>query len=338
MHNQILVESAKHQEQLIFARRWHDAVEAGDIHLMEKLDLIARQLGLGEINKAWKPMDAQTLGALEAELDGWARQLAKLEQSGVPEAAKRPLIEKIGRGQAELLANNPNMYLDAGNIKTLVTRRDIDASKIEAALGSLDEANLARLGTVFPQERYLKILGEGPHIDHALHAIELGSGTPIEIANALKSFAKHGERVVKTVGADVAADLLPFAWATLSKDFELIMQMAKAGALPAEVAKDLAGLQAKVAAQAAILERGMTTASRALREQAALGAALTAQQSAGITAWAAAEATTRLKLEALKKALQELHLGMVTGRVAGDALDLVDEPSGEAPLPELTPQ
>ena len=60
---------------------------------------------------------------------------------------------------------------------------------------------------------------------------------------------------------------------------------------------------------------------------------------AGITAWAAAEATARLKLEALKKALQELHLGMVSGRVAGDALELVDDaPSGEAPLPELTPQ
>ena len=33
-----------------------------------------------------------------------------------------------------------------------------------------------------------------------------------------------------------------------------------------------------------------------------------------------------------------VHLGMVTGRVAGDALDLVDEPSRDVPLPELTPQ
>jgi len=193
MHNQILVESARHQEQLVFARRWHDAKEAGDFVLMERLEVAAKEVGITEINKAWKTMDPGTLSALERQLDGWAKQLAKLEADGASEAVRRPLIEKIGKGQAELLANNPNMYIDAGNIKTLVTRRDIDAKKIEAALGSLDAASLERLGTVFTQERYLKILGEGPHLDHALQAIQLGKGTPVEIANALKSFAKHGE-------------------------------------------------------------------------------------------------------------------------------------------------
>ena len=49
--------------------------------------------------------------------------------------------------------------------------------KIEAALGTLDAASLGRLGTVFTQERYLKILGEGPQIDHALQAISR-QGTP----------------------------------------------------------------------------------------------------------------------------------------------------------------
>ena len=68
--------------------------------------------------------------------------------------------------------------------------------------------------------------------------------------------------------------------------------------------------------------------------------ALTAQQAAGISAWAAMEATTRLKIEAMKQALQNLHLGMVTGRVASDAFDLYDDPFGlgqpvpPAPQPE----
>jgi hypothetical protein len=271
-------------------------------------------------------MDAKTLSALEQQLDGWATDLAKLEAQGASEAARKPLIEKIGRGQAELLANNPNMYIDAGNIKTLVTRRDIDAQKIEAALGSLDQASLGRLGTVFTQERYLKILGEGPHIDHALQAIRLGKGTPAEIAAALKAFAKHGERVVATVGADVAHGVQPHVWAWMDLEFGRIMQAAKSGELTGLVATDLASLQSRMLAEAANLEKGMTTAARALREQAGLGAALTAQQAAGISAWAAAEATTRLQLEALKKALQDLHMLINTGRVAADAFDLSSNP------------
>jgi hypothetical protein len=294
MHNQILVESARHQEQLVFARRWHDAVEAGDFVLMERLEVAAKEVGIAEINKAWKPMDPGTLSALERQLDGWAKQLAKLEADGASEAVRRPLIEKIGKGQAELLANNPNMYIDAGNIKTLVTRRDIDAKKIEAALGSLDAASLERLGTVFTQERYLKILGEGPHIDHALQAIQLGKGTPAEIANALKSFAKHGERVVKTIGADVAHGVDAAAWAGMAEEFARIMKAAKSGSLMQEAATNLLVLQERLGAEAARLERGMTTAARALREQSQLGVALTAQPAAGISAWAAMEATTRL--------------------------------------------
>ena len=328
MHNQILVESARHQEQLVFARRWHDAKEAGDFVLMERLEVAAKEVGIAEINKAWKPMDPGTLSALERQLDGWAKQLAKLEADGASEAVRRPLIEKIGKGQAELLANNPNMYIDAGNIKTLVTRRDIDAKKIEAALGSLDAASLERLGTVFTQERYLKILGEGPHIDHALQAIQLGKGTPVEIANALKSFAKHGERVVKTIGADVAHGVDPLAWAAMETEFARIMKAAKSGTLMQEAATNLAVLQERLAAEAARLERGMTTAARALREQSQLGVALTAQQAAGISAWAAMEATTRIKIEAIKQALRDLHLGMVTGRVASDAYDVFDDPFG----------
>ncbi|MET0684174.1 MAG: hypothetical protein ABW060_02610, partial [Solirubrobacteraceae bacterium] len=342
MHNQILVESARHQEQLVFARRWHDAREAGDFVLMERLEVAAKEVGITEINKAWKPMDPGTLSALERQLDGWAKQLAKLEADGASEAVRRPLIEKIGKGQAELLANNPNMYIDAGNIKTLVTRRDIDAKKIEAALGSLDAASLERLGTVFTQERYLKILGEGPHIDHALQAIQLGKGTPAEIANALKSFAKHGERVIKTIGADVAHGVDPLAWAAMETEFARIMKAAKNGSLVKEAAGDaLLVLQERLVGEAARLERGMTTAARALREQSQLGVALTAQQAAGISAWAAMEATTRLKIEAMKQALRDLHLGMVTGRVAADALDVADDPFGLGrpvpPAPEPVP-
>ncbi|HYI19111.1 MAG TPA: hypothetical protein VD836_10405 [Solirubrobacteraceae bacterium] len=339
MHNQILVESARHQEQLVFARRWHDAKEAGDFVLMERLEVAAREVGIAEINKTWKAMDPGTLSALERQLDGWAKQLAKLEADGASEAARRPLIEKIGRGQAELLANNPNMYIDAGNIKTLVTRRDIDAKKIEAALGSLDAASLDRLGTVFSQERYLKILGEGPHIDHALQAIQLGKGTPVEIANALKSFAKHGERVIKTIGADVAHGIDPIAWAAMEAEFARIMKAAKSGTLIDEAATQLVGLQQRLGAEAARLEAGMTTAARALREQSQLGVALSAQQAAGISAWAAMEATTRMKIEAMKQALRDLHLGMVSGRVASDAYDVGDDPFGlgrpaPAPAPE----
>ena len=87
-------------------------------------------------------------------------------------------------------------------------------------------------------------------------------------------------------------------------------------------------LQERLGAEAARLEAGMTTAARALREQSKLGAALTAQQAAGISAWAAMEATTRMKIEAIKQALRDLHLGMVTGRVASDAYDVGDDPFG----------
>jgi hypothetical protein len=77
----------------------------------------------------------------------------------------------------------------------------------------------------------------------------------------------------------------------------------------------------------------MTTASRALREQAALGKPLTAAESAGISAWAAAEAEARVQTEALIQALRDYHLGVVTGRAGADFLDLLDED----PLPARAP-
>ena len=53
------------------------------------------------------------------------------------------------------------------------------------------------------------------------------------------------------------------------------------------------------------------------------------------------EATTRLKIEAMKQALRDLHVGMVTGRVASDAYDVFDDPFGLGrpvpPAPEPEP-
>jgi hypothetical protein len=120
----------------------------------------------------------------------------------------------------------------------------------------------------------------------------------------------------------------------MSQEFDRILQAAKSGDLTGKAADDLLALQQQVATEALFLERGMTNAARALREQAGLGAALTAEQAKGITAWAAAEATARLQLDALQKALQELHAGMTLGRVGGDALDLVaPEPAEPALAP-----
>ena len=75
-----------------------------------------------------------------------------------------------------------------------------------------------------------------------------------------------------------------------------------------ELSTSLNVLQERVALRRPA-ERGMTTAARALREQAPLGKPLTAVESAGISAWAAAEAEARVQTEALIQALRDYHLG-----------------------------
>jgi len=322
-HEAILQVSAKHQEKLIFARRWHDAVEARDQHLMRQLDELAAATGIGDIPKTWKPMSPQEIAGLERAIDEWAGQLAKLEKRGGEEAAKRGYIEKIGAAQAEVLANNPNMYLDAGNIKTLVTRRPIDASKIEAALGALDAESLARLGTVFPQERYLKILGEGPHIDHAFRGIRQGENAQ-KIAEALKAFAKHGQRVLDTIGADVARGLDPRAFDQLSGGFGRILEQAKTPRFVDQAAQNMYEIKARAELQAAQLQKAMATATKALREQAALGAPLNAAQAADLNAWARAESSARAASQALLDDLEKLHKGLLGGKLITHSGDLVD--------------
>ena len=68
--------------------------------------------------------------------------------------------------------------------------------------------------------------------------------TPVEIANALKSFAKHGERVVKTIGADVAHGVDPLAWTAMEAEFARIMKAAKSGTLMQEAATSLGSSEA----------------------------------------------------------------------------------------------
>jgi hypothetical protein len=321
-HNEILSESAKHQEKLIFARRWHDAVEGGDTYLQRQLEELASSAGIGDIPKTWKPMTPQEIAGLERSMDEWAAKLAKLEQAGADEAAKRPLIEKIGRAQAEVLANNPNMYLDAGNIKTLVTRRPIDLKKVEAALGAMDADSLIRLGKVFSQERYLKVLGEGPHINHAFRTIRSSTNAQ-EIANAYKAFVKHGDRVLETIG-DVAHGLEPRAFDYLAGSFERTLELAKTPKFVDQAAQNMYELKARTELQAAKLQSAMATATKALREQASLGKALTADQAAGLAAWARAEGAARAATEALIADLEKLHKGLLSGKIITASGQLAD--------------
>ena len=323
MHQKILTESARHQEGLIFARRWYDAVEGGDDLLKAELEQLAGSLGI-EINKSWKPMSPEALAALESKMDDWAKRLAKLEREGADEGTRKGLIEQIGRAQAEVLAHNPNMYMDVGNIKTLVTRRPIDASRIQAALGSLDAANIARLDTLFAQERYLKILGEGPHIEHALQAIQESANNAAVVAANVKSLAKHGRRVIETLGADIAHGLNPSTWDELASTLDLLMFKAEAGMLVPEASRFLASTQALARKLAGELEAGMANATRILREQAALGPPLTKLQQEQLSAWVRSEAQWRLAMWSIQEDLAGLYKGVLAGKMITKSGGLVD--------------
>jgi hypothetical protein len=151
--------------------------------------------------------------------------------------------------------------------------------------------------------------------------------------------AVNGERVVVTVGSDVAHGIAPWEWVEMAVEFGEILKRAKAGELVGQVGRELADLRVMVARQGAQLEAGMTTVAQALRNQAGMGPALTAQEAAAINDWARAVAKARLQVDALNKALLELHLGISSGRVVADAIDLVApnpltlQPSGDAGEP-----
>lgn len=330
-HAMIDREAARHQEALIYSRRFHDA--GGDVAIQEQVRREAAANGV-KINEAYKPLTAAEISALERRMDGWAKQLEALGEGG-SEAERKRLIEQIGRAQAEALASNPNMYGTGGSIRSWVTER-MDPEKgirdREVILDALGNPQV-RGGLTWPAQRYTAILGEGTHLDHALAGIRRTGGDPGDLMNALKSFGKHGERVTQILGRDVAGlGVTEAELADLARELRSYVERYKNG----ELAKDVApaaveAMRAKVTAQAERLNAAIGKGTKALRDQAALGAALTPAEIAGMNAWVHSQAAAQAARDALLADLHAVAQQMRVGATFPAALPEIPAPSAPPP-------
>jgi hypothetical protein len=269
-----------------------------------------------KINEAYKPLTAAEISALERRMDGWAKQLEALGEGG-SEAERKRLIEQIGRAQAEALASNPNMYGTGGSIRSWVTER-MDPEKgirdREVILDALGNPQV-RGGLTWPAQRYTAILGEGTHLDHALRTIRSSGGDPAKLMNAFKSFGKHGERVTQILGRDIAGlGIEEKALTELANELRDYVTRYGNGELGKDIAAGMVEqLRSKVAGQAERLNSAIQTGTKALRDQAALGAALTPAEMAGMNAWvhtqAAAQAARDALLADLHAVAQQMRIG-----------------------------
>jgi hypothetical protein len=259
-------------------------------------------------------------------MDQWSQELADLEKSGGSEARKQKLIQDIGHTQAEVLATNPNMYGTGGAIRQNVSTRAGDKEKIEEALGvKFDKPP-------FPASRYTAILGEGPFLDKAIAAIRSSEDIK-DIVKALKDFGKHGERVTQALGRDIAVTGIEAAEMQKLADelFEWVSK-AKTPDLAAEVARDgIPAIRAKVEGQLGRLTGSMEHGVSALRQQAQLGAALTAEESANLAAWVRAQANAQARKDALLAHIGALEHQLAEGRALGKGLSVGTKVPGEPP-------
>src|SRR5215218_2839960 len=326
-HAMIDREAARHQEALIYSRRFHDA--GGDVALQEQVRREAAANGV-KINEAYKPLSPAEISALERRMDGWAKQLEALGEGG-SEAERQRLIEQIGRAQAEALASNPNMYGTGGSIRSWVTER-MDPEKgirdREVILDALGNPQV-RGGLTWPAQRYTAILGEGTHLDHALAGIRSSGGDPAALMNAFKSFGKHGERVTQILGRDVAGlGVTEAELAELARELRSYVERYKNGNLAKEIAAgSVEQLRAQVTAQTERLNAAIQKGTKALRDQAQLGAALTAEEMAGLNAWVHAQAAAQAARDALLADLHAVAQQMRIGATFPAALPEIPVPS-----------
>jgi hypothetical protein len=309
-------EAAKVEEGLTYSRRYYKASKTGDAGLMAKIE---EEAG-GALNKSWVPLDPGQKAALEKQMDAWSKRLAKLEADGGSAAEKAELIRNIGNSQAQVLASSDTMYGTGGSIRKWVTERPPGAPGAKSDMEKLAEAGVKidpSARAIWPGQRYTAILGEGHFLDHAFSGIRVGEGT--ELVGAIKDFGKHGGRVVEILGRDVAVTGMEKAvMDQLAADLAAWVKAAKGGL--ADEVKDvakLAEIQRRLAEQTAKLNSAMSTGIDALRAQAKLGEALTADQLKGIDAWVRAQAAAQQRAQFMLDNLLKMELAAKAGVKAG---------------------
>jgi hypothetical protein len=327
---QIEREAARVEEGLTYSRRYYNAKSAGDAELMARIE----QEAGGALNKEWAPLDAGQRAALEKQMDTWSRQLAKLEESAGSAAEKAELIRKIGNSQAQVLASSDTMYGTGGSIRTWVTERKPTVPGAKSDMEKLAEAGVKidpSAKAIWPGQRYTAILGEGHFLDHAFSGISVGEGT--ELVTAIKDFGKHGGRVVEVLGRDITVTGIDKAvMDQLAADLAAWVKAAKGG-LADEVkdAAKLAEIRNALNAQAIKLNTAMSNGIAALRAQAGLGEAITAEQLKGIDAWVRAQAAAQQRAQFILDNLMKMEQAAKAGVKTGAAVLGPDEAAPELP-------
>jgi hypothetical protein len=313
--------AARYEEQMIYARRIYKARAAGNEKAAQEAIKEAETLGIKPF-EGYRPLSSSEITALNRKLDGLVEKLKT-----ATEAEKKQLIEEIGQTQAQILSDNPFAYSTGGGIRLNVTERPEDIAKMPTVLTPTGKE-------IWPEMRYTAILAEGPHMDEAAAHLALSGQTPKEYVDAIKNIGKHGQRVTKSLGADVVESTMLDGlgdelgkWVTKAKDPDFVKEVANV--------EELKALRAKIADQLTRLKAAQDAGLAALRQQARLGDAMAPEVIEGINRWTSASAKLANAIDAVQMATPGIFEAIHQG--AGVAATGKEDDTKKASVPDPQP-
>ena len=266
VRREISRQAARYEEQMVFGRR---LFEAADDEAKAAIRKEAEALGITPW-EGYKPASPADIATKQKQIDGWIKEL----ESTTDSAAKKDLVDKVGKNQGEILAAGEGGYATGGGVRVNVTDRPIDADRLPIKTKT----------PLYPEQRYTAILAEGPHLDRAVSSLAKPGATAEEAVQAIRNIGKHGERVTQLVGGDVAP-LAAGKGETLGNRLAQLAEDAKTGRAAQRLAGDADALRAEIQAYLKELKEASAKASKALRDEAQLGTALTPEKMSQLQFW-----------------------------------------------------
>jgi hypothetical protein len=244
-------------ESTIMAKTLHDAEQAGNKELAERIRAQMKELGIEEV--PFKPLGEADRTALYGKIDDYHQQLENAIAAG-DKAAQKDLVGKIGDTQGLINATEGGGYFSGGATRQIVT---------------LAEGLLKGGAKPLDQQVYTALLDQLPKLNSEASALlKTGFVATEDAVGAIKGIAKYGARfrqLMKDLGVSAVDDA---AWDALAGELTKILKQAKGEAdvtLLSRLQTDAAKLESDVAGLLGQFRSASQEVLMTLSRQAAMG-------------------------------------------------------------------
>ena len=221
LREQVARRAAGFEEELIWNRRLHEAVETGDDAMASSIREQMEQLGVRQTT--YTPLTAEEIQRLSGEIDNLHGQLQRAARAG-DTAEQARLAEQIARKQAMINAAEGGGYFSGGGVRRSVSEREEFPGFTPA-----EAATEAR--RVLPAQQFTHVLDQLPKLDEAVRMLARAE-RPDQIAAALKGVGKYGQRLSEVVGVSLGRNLPEMAqFRRFAARFEQLIASARSSAV-----------------------------------------------------------------------------------------------------------